>query len=155
VAAIGGTGRMPYGRQSRRSNRTGPAVTGAPVASRSAVTASANSPGASGGATSLAANTDSSSSMDSRSGSSPNPGGSSPFASGQYADSSPTAAMRTAICRPSSMRTGVETPTSGAAAAYAWRSPSSERSSSMYARLKTPSSQSKPPQVSVTDASSG
>ena len=49
VAAIGSTGRMPYGRQSRRSKSTGPAATGAAVASRSAVTASASSPGASGG----------------------------------------------------------------------------------------------------------
>ena len=45
---MGSTGRMPYGRQSSRSKRIGPAATGAAVASRRAVTASANSPGASG-----------------------------------------------------------------------------------------------------------
>ena len=48
VAAIGRTGRIPYGRQSSRSKRTGPAATGAAVARRRAVTASASSPGASG-----------------------------------------------------------------------------------------------------------
>ena len=54
VAAIGSTGRMPYGRPSSVSNSTGPAASGAAVASRSAETASANSAGASGGSSSAA-----------------------------------------------------------------------------------------------------
>ena len=49
VAAIGSTGRMPNGRPSSVSKRTGPAASGAAVASRSALTASAISAGASGG----------------------------------------------------------------------------------------------------------
>ncbi len=49
VAAIGRTGRMPYGLPSSVSKRTGPAESGAAVASRIALTASAISAGASGG----------------------------------------------------------------------------------------------------------
>ena len=48
VAAIGSTGRMPYGRPSSVSKSTGPAASGAAVASRIAETASAISAGASG-----------------------------------------------------------------------------------------------------------
>ena len=48
VAAMGNTGRMPYGRPSSVSKSTGPAARGAAVASRIAETASAISAGASG-----------------------------------------------------------------------------------------------------------
>ena len=49
VAAIGSTGRIPNGRPSRVSNRTGPAASAAEVVNRIALTASAISAGASGG----------------------------------------------------------------------------------------------------------
>ena len=48
VDAIGSTGRMPYGRPSSVSKSTGPAASGAAVASRTAETTSAISAGASG-----------------------------------------------------------------------------------------------------------
>ena len=84
---------MPYGRQSSRSNSTGPAATGPAVASRTAVTASASSDGASGGSSSVEATSRSSSSRQSRSGSRPKSAGSSPCASGQCAATSPAAAI--------------------------------------------------------------
>ncbi len=116
VAAIGSTGRIPYGRQSSRSKRTGPAATGAAVASRIAVTASASSPGASGASSSRLASERSSSSTQIRSGSRPKSRGSSPCASGHIAASSPVAATRTRIPSPSSICVPTERPISGATA---------------------------------------
>ena len=130
VAAIGSTGRIPYGRQSRRSKRTGPAATGAEVASRSAVTASASSAGASGGSASAAWRGRSSSRTQTRSGSRPKADGRSRAASGHDAASSPAAATRTRTPRPRSTWLPAPRPTSGATAEYARRLPKSERSSS-------------------------
>src|ERR671937_257609 len=124
VAAIGSTGRIPNGRQSSRSNRTGPAATGAAVASRRAVTASASSPAASGGSVSRRSSTRSSSSTQRRSGSVPKPAGSRPVASGQSFASSPVAATRTRSPLPSSTRPPPRvSPTSGATATYEWPRP--------------------------------
>ena len=95
VAAIGSTGRTPNGRQSSRSKSTGPAAIGPQVASRSAVTASAISPGASGGSPPSAGIGCSSSSTHIRSGSRPKLSGARRAASGQCATSSPSAACRT------------------------------------------------------------
>ena len=92
---------MPNGRQSRRSNRTGPAATGAAVASRIAVTASASSPGASGVSSyrrqraRARARRSGRLAAESR--------GSRPAASGHIAESSPVAATRTRIPSPSSI----------------------------------------------------
>ena len=56
---------------------------------------------------------------------------------------------------PSSITVPHETPTSGATAPYAWPSPNSDPSSSVYARSNAASSQSKPPHVSAVRTSSG
>ena len=117
----------PNGWRSSRSKTTGPAATGAPVASRSAVTASASSAGASGGvvlpgraarARGRATHV--------RSGSLPKPGGSSSRASGHRAVSSSSVVARTRIPRASSIVTPTERPTSGAAARYKRVVPNSE-----------------------------
>ena len=110
VAAIGSTGRMPNGRQSRRSKRTGPAAIAPAVARRSALTASASSPGASGGSRRPPGSVRSSSRTQSRSGSRPKPVGSRPFASGQWRASSPAAAARRRMPPPSSTGAPPEIP---------------------------------------------
>ena len=119
VAAIGRTGRMPYGRQSSRSKRTGPAAIGAAVARRMAVTASANSPGASGGSVAPGSSARSSSSTLRRSGSRPKSVGRSPFASGHSFASSPVPAARMRMPLPSSIvAPPVVIPITGAMAPY-------------------------------------
>ena len=119
VAAIGRTGRMPYGRQSSRSKRTGPAAIGAAVARRMAVTASANSPGASGGSVAPESSARSSSSTLRRSGSRPKSVGRSPFASGHSFASSPVPAARMRMPLPSSIvAPPVVIPITGAMAPY-------------------------------------
>ena len=149
VAAIGRTGRIPYGRQSSRSKRTGPAATGAAVARRIAVTASASSPGASGTSSAPPPSERSSSSTQMRSGSRPKSraaGRRLPATSRQALPWRPT---RTRIPSPSSICVPTERPTSGATAPYEWPSPKSEPSISSYARANAESSQSKPPQPSA------
>ena len=119
VAAIGSTGRIPYGRQSRRSKSTGPAAIGAAVARRMAVTASANSPGASGGSVAPGSRERSSSSTLRRSGSRPKSVGRSPFASGHSFASSPVPAARMRMPLPSSIvAPPVVIPITGAMAPY-------------------------------------
>src|SRR6185312_13330512 len=127
----------------------GPAATGAAVASRIAVTASASSPGASGASAAPPGSEHSSSSTQIRSTSRPKFLGSNPAASGHIAATSPVAATRTRIPSPSSICVPTESPTSGATAPYEWPSPYSDPSSSSYARAKAESSQSKPPQPSA------
>ena len=102
---------------------TGPAATGAEVARRMAVTASASSPGASGASAVPLPSERARSSTQIRSGSRPKSRGNRPAASGHIAASSPVAATRTRIPSPSSICVPTERPTSGATAPYEWPSP--------------------------------
>ena len=115
----------------RRASRRGRArpTSGAAVASRIALTASAISAGASGGSSPprapRAARARSSGRSRGRS-----PAARSEPASGQWRASSPSATARTRSPGASSSCVATEMPTSGATAAYVRRSPKSERSSS-------------------------
>ena len=84
VAAIGSTGRIPYGRQVEPLEEDGAGRDRARVASRSAVTASASSPGASGGLAVVSRQSPARARAgSSRSTSRPKPAGSRPRACGQ------------------------------------------------------------------------
>ena len=148
-AAIGKTGRMPYGLPSRVSNRTGPAASGAAVASLIADTPSANSAGVSG--TSSPGPSEARSSITQyRSGSRPKPIGEQAvglrpmprkLAVRRGPDAEPRAELTLDAGRDPDERRDRHV---GAV------SPKSERSSSAYSRSNDSSSQSNPPQASET-----
>jgi D-xylose transport system permease protein len=110
-------GRTTFGLQSNRSKSTGPAATAPGVASRRTLTARPTSAGASGTSQALPSRSRSSSRTSVRSTSRPKSAGRRRPASGHEAVSSPAAAGRTRMPRPSSISPPAVSPTRGAMAA--------------------------------------